>query len=445
MQTRDQYHEQCDQRNKEILLDLATESPNDITKDIILSYDVDKDESDIYKAMDRKYKANLSETAEYLKIDTSQMLKDDIIKSILSKLNSSLLELCVKCSVYYAVDIDAEQVAKCACGQHCHYSCYKDIAEVFKNYPGVVFKCSHCYDTPSNTKPRKTSISSEEPEPILKVDEPPPVDYDSNNSKQTYKVKVVETFNLDFLQNRFPQPSYDICEQYKRFDCPHGKNGLTEVNGDICQKLHPKKCFRWMRHGKDAVRGCNKGGDCSYYHPVLCRNSVRYNKCLKSDCTYTHLQGTRRYDRPKPTTYDDPISHQHQNRKPPPKENSVPTPWTSDKESEIKSHQDKRDLNGESVRFLGDLIQSIRLDMKAMHQELTEVKKTQQLIPQYMPVPQYMYNLPNPTQQVQSNPNAQYMYNVPNPTQQVQTNPNAQMVQLTTNQPFLSQPPTSLC
>ena len=147
----DTYHEQCDSKNKEILMELAEKSPKESTKEIILAYDVDKDEGDIYKAMNNHLKPKIVEAAEYLKIPgAKEMLKEDIIKSILSKINSTLLELCAECKIYYSVDLEAEPIAKCACGQHCHYNCYKDIAEVFKQYPGVVFQCSHCSNTVSS-------------------------------------------------------------------------------------------------------------------------------------------------------------------------------------------------------------------------------------------------------------------------------------------------------
>ena len=436
MPTDDKYHELCDTRNKEILLDLAENSPNETTKEIILSYDVDKDESEIYRAMDKKLKGQLSETAEYLKIDVTQMLKDDITKSILSKLNASLLERCAKCSIYYHVATDAEPIAKCACGQHCHYNCYKDIVEIFNKFPGVVFQCSHCSATPPNIKPGKTSKPTT-PKPTTV--EPPADetkdDADSNpdKAKSTLNIKVVESFNLEVLQNRFPQPSYDICEDYKRFNCPHGRNGLTEVNGDICRNLHPKKCFRWMRAFKNEVHGCNEGSECPYYHPVICRNSLRYKKCLKPDCTYTHLQNTKRYERSRQrseySNYRD--SQPEQPARPP----STATPWAENKEREPENSppQNNTAPKDESVRFLGDLIQSIKLDMKTLHKELSEVKKSQETkVPQpQQQIPQYMHIAP-------------YMYNMPNQINHAQTNQSAQTMQFQHPQ-FLAQRQTSYC
>ena len=237
----------------------------------------------------------------------------------------------------------------------------------------------------------------------------------------------MESFNLEYLQNRHPQPSYDICEQYKRFNCRHGKNGLTEVNGDICHKLHPKKCFKWIRAGKDESRGCNNEIDCPYYHPILCRNSVRYKKCLKSECTYTHLQGTKRYERPK-TERNDHLSyhrsqeeqqpnghHRSQAEQQPNGHNKPPIPWDDHKMCKDNTLPENTGSNGANTSFLEDLIQQVRLDMKKVQEELEEVRKSQesnvsqQQTPQYINVPQYMYSMPNQLHHTQPNPNAQTM------------------------------------
>ena len=441
------YHEQCDQKNKEILIDLADNSPNESTKEIILSYDVDKDESEIYKAMDKKYKGQLAEAADYLRIDVTQMLKDDIIKSILSKLNASLLEFCGKCSIYYHVNIDAEAITICACGQHCHYACYKDLGDVFKNYPGVVFKCSHCSDIARNTKQRKTAKSSTELTKAAEESKQPKEKSQQENDsepapiveKPGFKVKVVESFNLEFLQARYPQTSYDTCEQYKRFNCPHGKNGLTEVNGEICNKLHPKKCFRWIGAGKDEVRGCTKGSECSYYHPILCRNSLRYRKCTNPQCTFSHLKGTKRYN-----TKDDEsnrTNNSHRNHEQPERRANNNHHGLHDRERQTSNnHNVQQDpwatseaqATNPMKSFLEELIQSLKQDMRNTQEEMREFKTS--ISTQVAQIqPQHIWQYP-----AAFNPNT-----APNPlqTQVIQTEQQAPPHQLVYQQPAAFRPP----
>lgn len=84
-----------------------------------------------------------------------------------------------------------------------------------------------------------------------------------------------------------------ICYRYKQGKCPHGKTGNRIVNGQKCSFAHPRKCIRYCRFGQDRDQGCN--GPCDYFHPILCRYSVKYRKCYTETCTYAHLAGTERY------------------------------------------------------------------------------------------------------------------------------------------------------
>lgn len=89
------------------------------------------------------------------------------------------------------------------------------------------------------------------------------------------------------------QPRPTICPLYKKRQCPHGGSGQKEVDGKTCEFPHPRRCTKYCRFGK-RKGGCTKDKACKYYHPVLCKFSVRTGKCMNSDCTYTHLKGTKR-------------------------------------------------------------------------------------------------------------------------------------------------------
>ena len=55
-----------------------------------------------------------------------------------------------------------------------------------------------------------------------------------------------------------------------------------------------RSCFKFMKFGSKSNKGCNKGSTCQYFHPILCKFSVRSKKCFNKDCTYPHLPGTIR-------------------------------------------------------------------------------------------------------------------------------------------------------
>ena len=100
------------------------------------------------------------------------------------------------------------------------------------------------------------------------------------------------------LENR-PVPSVrvdpkEICELYKRRNCPHGRLGKTLVNDKQCEKSHPPRCFKYTRFGARNPKGCNKGTNCQYWHLGLCNESVKSKRCTKDDCSFFHIKGTIR-------------------------------------------------------------------------------------------------------------------------------------------------------
>ncbi len=86
-----------------------------------------------------------------------------------------------------------------------------------------------------------------------------------------------------------------VCEKLKHGKCPHGKTGKKKVNGVTCNNAHPlNRCFRYCSFGPKDRKGCPRGLNCFYFHPMLCMSSVRHRKCFNENCTYVHLKGTFR-------------------------------------------------------------------------------------------------------------------------------------------------------
>ena len=101
--------------------------------------------------------------------------------------------------------------------------------------------------------------------------------------------------NIQRTDQQKPQSQRPICYLYKQGKCPHGSSGNRVVNGQQCNYSHPRKCIKFCRFGQDINQGCT--GLCDLLHPILCRNSVRYKRCLSENCTFAHLMGTERYSR----------------------------------------------------------------------------------------------------------------------------------------------------
>lgn len=87
--------------------------------------------------------------------------------------------------------------------------------------------------------------------------------------------------------------STKVCPKYLTRNCPHGRSGTIEVDGDMCQFVHPKLCRRYCEDGNDRRYGCTRRR-CLYYHPKLCWNSTERRHCPDESCPFTHLRGTTR-------------------------------------------------------------------------------------------------------------------------------------------------------
>ena len=438
----EEYHAQCDGQNKVILLDLLNNATAEDVKTIIQHFDVDKNSDDIYKLMNASLKPPLVETAEYLKINSTQ-LKDQLIRSIICKINSLLLEKCLKCSQYYAAKLQDDPIAVCECGQPCHEPCYSELKEVLNgSFPGVVFQCSRCFKKPAQFITTKAAPETATENPQIQQSESVEIE---KEPIKTFTLKVINAFNLDLLQSLYPKSSpYPICEGYKRFNCPHGKDGKTEIQGEPCKHLHPKKCFAWCKAGSDRRYGCTKDKDCPYFHPVICRNSIRYKRCLNPDCTYAHLKFTKRYrektserpiqwfdqetisrpsynsDHRNPHTENNHPNSDHRNsrenvmNRPP---NNQQPPWKSKPTAET----DKDNMRS----FLEDLVQSLRKDMQTNQTEMREFKHnvTKQMSQIHQSLPQYQNQFHH---QVHIDPNAvhnQVYQNQPQHHHQVHMDP----------------------
>ena len=90
----------------------------------------------------------------------------------------------------------------------------------------------------------------------------------------------------------------NICEDYKRRKCLHGRTGELLVNGERCSKNHPPRYRRLCNFGPNNREGCNRGQQCWYWQPRLCRDSVKNQLCVK-DCTFFHMKGTMRDNAPR--------------------------------------------------------------------------------------------------------------------------------------------------
>ena len=86
--------------------------------------------------------------------------------------------------------------------------------------------------------------------------------------------------------------SATVCTHYRKKNCKFGRKGVG------CKFSHPNICRRFVNYGDDSIRGCSKKRECKYMHPAMCFDSLKRNKCTKSECKYYHLRNTIRDNGP---------------------------------------------------------------------------------------------------------------------------------------------------
>ena len=107
-------------------------------------------------------------------------------------------------------------------------------------------------------------------------------------------VNEVETVKGGITASSKPPVFENVCEAYKKKQCPHGYSGTKLVDGVACSKKHPPMCGYFTSHGTTRRVECRKGKDCHKYHPPICRNSEIKRECLNEGCDLIHLKNTRR-------------------------------------------------------------------------------------------------------------------------------------------------------
>ena len=241
--------------------------------------------------------------------------KDTLATRILFAIHALLPSECGECNETYTVEFEAESKP----AFHCHmcfqgsHNCarltgFHDVlSRAAIDYPvSLVWLCKSCKESSNPIKARKSKVrheSASKPNPAISrirddlesrnsstVSTPAePADDLSHSTHNSAGINGSEFHSklLGVVKDR-------VCQKYKKGTCPHGLKGNKEHNGHVCEFEHPRYCRKFCRFGTQRKFGCNKGSECKYLHPVLCKFSVKSKLCTNRDCTFIHLKGTRR-------------------------------------------------------------------------------------------------------------------------------------------------------
>ena len=323
------YNQECDNDNREILQQLAQASNNDDVISVISSYTIGQPDNEIRKKLDKLLLPPLKDAAAYLglTVDGDKLkYKKDIITAIIQRIETLLKELCGVCGEYYNNKITDEPQFKCLiCQQGCHQPCFDEMNTVLKDFKGEAknafhFICTACYSNyDSATTPKEKSSPTKQvattsahqqqtppqplddqqnhPKPPATQQQPPATQQPPNeqNLSQQPPAPQQNPNQPPVTQQNQPEVRAQICNKYRRRECPHGASGKNLIDGKQCEYSHPRRCRRYCHNGTHPKFGCTKP-DCEQLHPKLCKYSVRNRVCTNLDCKFTHLKFTRRYD-----------------------------------------------------------------------------------------------------------------------------------------------------
>lgn len=297
-------------------------------------------------------------------LPSNNLNKDDAIHLLCLKIKNFFPDVCQICQESYSCKLNDKPLISCgACGQEVHRPCYlkllmsmnllnehEKLCNLIFKIPGFCYLCPACQDENINfthknetdevkqaqitNSPTQITEAVEATESFLNGTQPTPrrtlphipitpdiiIDRPSN--------KIVDGIYLgrtNFLKSKFQRELQNdatlssdntttlssdntttkdkvsdetpVCNFYKKGKCKYG------ITGKDCRFKHPKICTKLLRHGNKSPKGCNAGTKCNMFHPRMCSSSIRKGECFNTNCTFTHVKGTKR----------DPVLKNHTN------------------------------------------------------------------------------------------------------------------------------------
>lgn len=293
-----------------------------VSKMVITAFNPDASRSSNISTFTAKFKVSVLETcAEFLGItladedDNKIYTKATLSPRVVSGIQALLPSTCAECSESYTVDLEPEEEPLYTCylcfrGSHC----CDPIKEKHKAISGqtlpsgFIWLCKLCVEdnnpvNPRKSKSRHNSVSKVEhvrsrmnsgtdQTPVIPKLPPQGLSLEEQEKLRKEFILQLEVDDDPDKDERVPRYQ-NVCKLYKQGKCPHGIRGNKLIQGVKCPKEHPKKCFKYMKFGSTG-RGCVKSDSCDYYHPTLCKYSVRNRKCTNESCSFPHLRGTVR-------------------------------------------------------------------------------------------------------------------------------------------------------
>ena len=116
----------------------------------------------------------------------------------------------------------------------------------------------------------------------------------SNASQYVAEEADAQSDNEDGSYSEDNKQYYNKCDKSvvcKLFLSSRCRWGIRGVN---CPYKHLPVCKKLLQNGTRDPYGCNKGQECSMFHPKMCADSLKFRACTLYQCQLVHVKGTRR-------------------------------------------------------------------------------------------------------------------------------------------------------
>ena len=193
---------------KEHLAKLISKADNE-TKEVLSKYNPNMSFKQMIASMKSMSVEKLLYAAEYLLVENAETLyKDDLIESLLQRIENLLPTICLKCSVTYTVAIsDIPKIVCAVCGQGAHDECIEEL-DLTKIDFGYSLVCTRCIPSPKEKKKKSTTKDKAQTEKskTLKHDE---TDTDSAKKEENKDNDSINAEYLDASDNIDPHQDKD--------------------------------------------------------------------------------------------------------------------------------------------------------------------------------------------------------------------------------------------
>lgn len=316
-----------------VIAEICAGAPTDAVRDCLRKYDPKKTSWHIERDLKKDRKEVLVAALDYLGLPNMNQYKAEALPhELVCRIQNLFPDTCQFCKQSYCIKLDDKPILSCIkCGQGCHKTCVlqiigkeeEDLQEA-NNFGehlanpysalGLFYICHVCQKDvipqkeTLKVRSRRNSVADDAQSDALAntqhTQTVPPAS-EAGTSPQTHTTQPgnavgdapINTATVLAQQTSRVTPNNEppvsICKHYRTGRCKYGISGKKD---GTCAYRHPKVCNKFLNNGLRRRGGCNRGENCNFFHPQMCHSSLQDRTCLRDNCKFMHVRGTRRAD-----------------------------------------------------------------------------------------------------------------------------------------------------